>query len=233
METSVYSLSENVTTLLAHPSRLFRAIAEDEDIDATSLFMVGVACFGLYGFAVGLFSGVGGAMVGLFKGALITIFAQLLCLPSLFILSCVAGLPIRLSQTINICAAVTASIGLILVAFAPIAWLFSISTESLGFVVCLSVVIVLLSYHISRRLFRGNGDTPIRSRGLYWWLTLQLVVTLQMTTALRPILIEPGEPWWAEEKKLFIAHFFDSFSSKKKARLQATERRQVHRHRRR
>lgn len=220
-ENTIEVLSDKLTTLLAHPGQLFRDIAEDRDVDAASLFMIGVGCFGLYGFAAGLFGGLSGAFVGLFKGALITVFAQLLCLPSLFILSCVGGLPIRLSQTIKICAAITASLGLILVAFAPVAWLFSISTESLGFVVTLSTLIVFISYYIARRLFRENGDSPLRSRGLHWWLVLQLVVTLQMTTALRPILIEPDEPWWAEEKKLFVGHFLDSFKSKKTAKKKA------------
>ncbi len=215
-ETAPESLNDKLTTLLANPRQLFRDIAEGKDVDAPSLFLIGVACFGLFGFATGLFSGWNGAFVGLFKGALITVLAQLLCLPSLFILSCVGGLPIRFSQVVQICAAITATLGLILVAFAPVAWLFSISTESLGFVVSLSTLIVFIAYHIARRLFRSNEETPLKSRGLHWWLVLQLVVTLQMTTALRPILITPDEPLWAQEKKIFVVHFFDAFRQKKK-----------------
>ena len=38
-----------------------------------------------------------------------------------------------------------------------------------------------------------------------------ILVTLQMTTCLRPLLAKPEQGWWTGEKKFFLAHLASVF----------------------
>jgi hypothetical protein len=84
-------------------------------------------------------------------------------------------------------------------------WLFSVSTLSLTFVVWLHLFSWLVALAFGQR-FLVSAVGANRAAGL--WLVLVLLVSLQMTTYLRPVLWrDAGQPLFAREKLSFFSHF--------------------------
>ena len=49
------------------------------------------------------------------------------------------------------------------------------------------------------------------------WLWILILVTLQMTTGMRPMLAKPETGWWTAEKQFFLAHFSAAFKDQVRA----------------
>jgi hypothetical protein len=143
----------------------------------------------------------------------------LLCLPSLYVFSSVGGAPLTLSQTIMLGAACLAMIGLLLIGLAPVAWLFAVSTESLPFVVVLTFLLWFIAVCFAIRCIRRSRTNPVFQRigGIGIWFIIFIIVSLQMTTCMRPLLVKPDadKGWWTAEKKFFLGHFGSCFDDKK------------------
>ena len=93
------------------------------------LIVCGLVFHTLYGLATGAFGGWDGALMTALKAPLIALCSLGLCLPSLYIVSCIGGLRITLSQTFALASCVLAVVGLLLLGLTPVAWLFSASTN--------------------------------------------------------------------------------------------------------
>src|SRR5262245_22620722 len=85
-----------------------------------------------------------GAILGLFHPGLQTLYAALklpivvlgtafLCTPTFYVFNSILGSKLTLHQTLAAVLFLSASVSLVLVAFAPIAWLFTVSTGAPGF----------------------------------------------------------------------------------------------------
>lgn len=201
-----------LTTLLKAPGRVARLIAlEERGLFAVAVSFLGVAgiCHALFGLALGLFAGWPVALMAAVKMPLVAISALLLCFPSLYVFSCVAGSPISLSQVAALGCSCLAMIGLLLVGLAPVAWLFAISTASLPFMVLLAFLIWLIALVFAARFVGKLGLHPLlrRQAGIRMWFWILILVTLQMTTCMRPMLGAPKAGWWTSEKKFFITHY--------------------------
>ena len=200
--------------LLRAPGTVVARLAADRDLWGPALVLLawGLVFHAVFGFAMGLYGGWGTALMAAAKAPLIVLCALALCVPSLHIFSCVADMPITLAQTLLLGTSVVAMTGLLLVALAPVTWLFAVSTDSLAFVVVLNVAIWFLCVGFSLRLFgRLSVIDPVRHAfGAKWWLVIYVVVSLQMATTMRPLLGTPAEGWWTPGKKFFVAHFIDS-----------------------
>jgi len=140
------------------------------------------------------------------------VFGAALCLPSLYIFSCLSGTQHSLR---NVTAALLMGMGvqgLLLIGFAPIAWIFSQSTSSPSFMGFLYLVMLLVSagfgLALTGRVLAATGD---RARVLWIWNMMFVVVMLQLTTNLRPIV---GEFDGAKlgEKEFFLSHWGRSLS---------------------
>ena len=212
-----------MAALLKSPEHVTNAIAEDKNAIRHGLTLLAYALLfhAIFGLAIGFFGGASVAMMAAIKTPLIALCSLLLCLPSLYVFSSVGGTPITLSQTIMLGAACLAMIGLLLIGLAPVAWLFSASTQNLPFVVMLTIFLWLISVLFAVRFIRRSRANPVFQRigGIGIWFIVFILVSLQMTTCMRPLLEKSvaGKTWWAADKKFFLAHFASCFGEKKTA----------------
>ena len=113
-------------------------------------------------------------------------------------------------------------LAILLVGFAPVAWIFSQSTDTLAWMGFLHLVFWFVATLFGVRFMKsGFSHTNAKSHaGLNVWIIIFLLVALQMTTALRPI-IGKADTFFPTEKKFFLANWFDSLNGpgaeKKKA----------------
>src|SRR5262245_34436437 len=89
--------------------------------------MLGVAivCGVIYGVVVGSFSGHAQWWAAPIKISVGLMVSALVCLPSLYIFSCLSGSQARLSEMFGLLAGLLMLMTLLLIGFAPVAWLFS------------------------------------------------------------------------------------------------------------
>jgi hypothetical protein len=193
--------------------RLLRPREDGEELEANGgaigrLLLGAVVCFAAYGATAGLFQG--GAQVGwsAVKTPLIVLGTALLCLPSLYVFSTLAGARLSPARFAYVLAAFLALLGLLALGLIPINWLFSVSSRSLLFVVWLHMTVWILAVSLARRFLRSVfvEDGPRRAVGL--WLVLFVVVSFQVTTILRPVLWRgPSAPAFDTQRLSFMEHF--------------------------
>ena len=108
---------------------------------------------------------------------------------------------------------------LLLIGFAPVAWVFSQSTESVVAMGALHIVFWFMAVYFGVR-FLALGFKHLSASstaGLNVWIVLFVLVCLQMTTALRP-LVGKAETFLPQQKKFFLTHWIDSLDASSKAR---------------
>ncbi len=207
-------MNNAITGLLKTPASLVRRINEDDSLPGLALQLLfwGLLFHAAYGFAMALFTSSQVALVTACKAPIIALCSILLCIPSLYVFSCVAGRTVSLTQTLALGSATVAMTGLLLIGLTPISWLFSVSTSSLRFVVLMNVTAWAISVSFCSRIFRILGAVDPRKglSGSEWWLIIYIVVSLQMATTMRPLLTISDAGWREPEKKFFLAHFGDS-----------------------
>lgn len=98
----------------------------------------------------------------------------------------------------------------LLIGFAPVAWVFSQSTESLVAMGTLHLIFwVIATYFGLRFLQNGFSHLSLKTEGgLSVWVFIFILVMLQMTTALRP-LIGTSDSLLPEKKKFFVSHWME------------------------
>lgn len=170
-----------------------------------------VLCAALYGAAAGFFQGGRQILVASFKAPLIVLLTLLLCLPSLYVLSTLAGARWTRRSFFAVAAGFAATLGLVLLAVLPIGWLFSVSSRYLGSAVWLHLVLWALVLALGWRFLKGSLEAAGARSGMALWLLLFALVSLQVTTLLRPVLWRPaGAPLFHFGEKLsFLEHLGD------------------------
>lgn len=173
-----------------------------------AMLLITILCSLLYGVVVGSFSMGQQLWVAPAKIATGLLLSALLCLPSLYIFACLSGSKARLAEICGLVLGLLTLMTLLLVGFAPVAWLFSQSTESVTFMgglhLCFWLVAVGFGLHF---LQRGFAHFQARSQsGLNTWIIIFLLVAVQMTTALRPLL-GTSNTLLPKEKKFFLSHW--------------------------
>jgi hypothetical protein len=83
-----------------------------------------------------------------------------------------------------------------------------VSSRSIGFLVWLHLAIWLVSLGFAKRFLRGvlKDDS---SGAISLWLALLFVVSLQVTTMVRPVLWRSPERPLVERERLFFLEHFD------------------------
>jgi hypothetical protein len=137
-----------------------------------------------------------------------------ICLPSLFIFTSLSGAEVTLRGVAGVLCAVLALTALMLIGLTPVAWVFSQSTDSTAFMGTLHILFWLVALSFGLRLLGLLLNLlGIRERlHLKVWATIFVLVSLQMTTALRPI-IGTSDHWLPAEKKFFVAYWFENVVS--------------------
>ncbi|MEM7147605.1 MAG: hypothetical protein AAF591_21000 [Verrucomicrobiota bacterium] len=135
------SFMPTVESMLKKPGRVLHTIREGKSLPLFwHLLVAAVGCLVVFGLVVGSFSfgeQMWAAPVKIVGGVLLS---ALICLPSLYIFSCLTGLDVRAKDVAMVLAAMLCLVGLLLVGFAPVVWIFSQSTTSVVFMGFLALV---------------------------------------------------------------------------------------------
>jgi len=174
-----------------------------------AMLFISVVCSLIYGVIVGSFSGHEqwwAAPVKIAGGLLIS---TLICLPSLYIFACLSGSQARLVEISGMVSGLLMLMTILLIGFAPVAWLFSESTNSLCWMGALHLLFWFVATIFGLRFLNAafSHSNARSNAGLNTWIIIFMLVVLQMTTALRPI-IGRSDTFMPEEKKFFLAHWF-------------------------
>ena len=163
-----------------------------------------------YGFVVGTFSGGMQLWVVPLKILGGLCFAALICLPSLYIFSCLSGARQSVRTVAGIFLQSLTMSGVLLVGFAPVAWLFSQSTHAAAFIGFLHIVFWLVAMVLSLSLLTCAIETMNRRRFgvLRVWSVIFIMVAMQVATMVRP-LVGPYAGLGFQEKRFFAAHWLN------------------------
>lgn len=197
--------------LLRSPKSLIKRLADPGHGALLPFLLLAVIPMVVFGVVLGTFAmheQIWAAPLKLTAGLLLS---GLVCFPSLYIFSCLAGSRAGASQLAATLAGMLALSGLLLLGFAPAVWIFTQATDGYGFM----GFIVLATWFIAAAFgFRFLGSAMISTGAnskvpLAVWSCIFLVVTLQMTTSLRPI-IGRSSRFLTSEKLFFVQHWIQS-----------------------
>jgi len=139
------------------------------------------------------------------------LFAGIICFPSLYIFSILAGSNASAARMGGLLSGMLAMAGLLLMGFAPALWIFAQGTSSFGFMGGLALiswlVALIFAFRFLRVALRETGAT--QNAPLTIWCGIFLLVTLQLSTSLRPIL-GTSDKFLNTEKKFFLQHWSDT-----------------------
>ena len=178
------------------------------------MLMVAIVCSLLYGLVVGTFSMGAQLWAAPVKVAGGLLLAALICLPSLYIFTCLSGSEARLAEMGGLLTGLLMLMTILLIGFAPVAWLFSQSTESVLWMGALHLVFWFIATFFGLR-FLEAGFSHSRARstaGLNIWIIIFMLVAVQMTTALRP-LVGSADTFLPKEKKFFVSYWGECLRS--------------------
>jgi hypothetical protein len=201
--------------LLRRPVQLVAALQQNTSTRLTwILALFALLALAGYGLVVGSFSGGQQWLAAPLKVSLGVVASVVICLPSLFIFTSLSGAEVTLRGVAGALCAVLALTALMLIGLAPVAWVFSQSTDSTAFMGTLHILFWLVALSFGLRLLGLLLNLlGIRERlHLKVWATIFVLVSLQMTTALRPI-IGTSDHWLPAEKKFFVAYWFENVVS--------------------
>lgn len=178
------------------------------------LLVVALIAAALYGLVVGTFSGGAQLWAAPAKITLGLLFCGGICLPSLYVFACLAGTQARLRDVAGMVAGLLALTTLLLFSFAPVAWVFSQSTESVVGMASLHIVFwTVATYFGTRFVHTGMRRLGSRSEAIFkCWTMIFIFVCLQMMTAIRPIVGTAGS-LLPREKKFFLNYWGELIDS--------------------
>jgi len=198
--------------LLRRPHALVVRLADGNHGAHGRFSLMAVVSFLLFGFVLGCFAKHEQLWAAPAKITAGLLFSGVICFPSLYIFATLAGARVASSQLAACFAGALALAGLLLLGFAPAVWIFAESTDSFGFMGSLAIGAWIIAVGFALRFLKsvisatgGTQQGPLRI-----WSVVFLLVTLQMTTSLRPILGR-SHVLLTQEKKFFLQHWGDTF----------------------
>ena len=213
----IRGVPRTIEATLRQPGRMMRQLGQPgSGALVATLVAITVVCSLVYGFVAGTFSGgvqLWAAPVKIMTGLLLS---TLICLPSLYIFSCLSRSRGGLLEVAGLVAGFLALMTVLLVGFAPVAWVFSQSTNSVAAMGALHLLFWTVATAFGWRFLR-QGFMHLQAEsaaGLRVWMAIFLLVAVQMTTALRPI-IGSADTLLPGEKKFFINHWVECLDSPK------------------
>jgi hypothetical protein len=204
-----------VEAILRQPRRLlFQLRQPGAGPLIAGLLGIAAVCSLLYGVLVGTFSGGSQVWIAPVKITGGLFLSTLICLPSLYIFACLGGSKAPLRELIGWVAGLLALMTILLIGFAPVAWLFSQSTESGVWMGALHLLFWGVATIFGLRFIKsGFAHSQAKSdAGLNSWVLVFILVALQMTTALRPI-VGTSAAFLPKEKKFFLSYWGECLSA--------------------
>ncbi len=216
-----------IESILRQPRRVLYQLRQPGQVGLIlSLLLLAIFCSLVYGAVVGTFSMKTQLWAAPVKIALGLLLSGFICLPSLYIFSALSGSQARLVEVFGLMAGLLALSTVLLIGFAPVAWVFSQSTQSVPAMGALHLGFWLIATYFGLRfLHHGFKHLGVRSSsGLTVWMIVFLLVALQMTTALRP-LVGTSDTFLPAltEKKFFMNHWADCMKPNPQSRSQSRE----------
>lgn len=207
----ISGILEAAEAVLRQPRRILFQIGEGGGV---TLLLYGLSILGLiaYGLVVGSFSGGEQWWAAPTKIAGGLVISSLICLPSLYVFSCLAGSHASIRQIIGLVGGLLAVMTLLLIGFAPVAWVFSQSTESVTTMGILHLLFWGIAMYFATAFFQTGFRELVAAKDgsvLKVWLMVFVVVVLQMSTALRPI-IGTSDSYLPTDKRFFLGHWLQS-----------------------
>ena len=203
-----------IEALLKQPGRVIYELQQNWRMTFSAWLLIfallGIAAYGL---VVGSFSGGMQLWIAPAKLSIGTLLSILICLPSLYIFACLAGVETRVRTIAGVLFAAVALTALLLIGFAPVAWIFSQATDSVAFMGGLHLVLWAIAVGFGLRLI-GATSRLLSGYGqghMNLWSLIFILVCLQMMTTLRPI-IGASDRFLPGEKKFFLAHWLETMS---------------------
>lgn len=174
------------------------------------LLIVAIVCAAIYGVVVGAFSGKDQYWIAPVKITGGMLVSALICLPSLYIFTCLSGSRARLAEIFGLVMGMLMLTTMLLIGFAPVAWLFSQSTESVNWMGTLHLMFWFIAAFFGLRFLNTafSHSQAKSNAGFNTWVVIFMLVVVQMTTALRPI-IGTSPDFFPKEKKFFLSHWAD------------------------
>ncbi|HEY6323332.1 MAG TPA: hypothetical protein VJA16_17450 [Thermoanaerobaculia bacterium] len=201
------SLFAAFNELLNRPLALVQRARGGDRLGTGKLFAGALVCYVLYGLAAGCFTGGQDLLLAAAKAPLVIALTLLLCLPSLYVFGALSGVEWSPRLLLALAAGFAGTLGLLLVGLVPVVWLFSVSSRYLAAAVWLHVLLWLLTLAFGWRFLRLSLREA-GGRGIMLpWLLLFCLVSFQVATFLRPVLVrDPGEPFFATGKLSMFEH---------------------------
>lgn len=207
-----------IEALLRQPRRLmFQLRQPGAGKLIASMLFVAIICSAIYGVIVGSFSGGDQWWAAPVKVTCGLLVSTLICLPSLYIFTSLSGAQARLVEIFGLVTGLLLLMTLLLIGFAPVAWLFSESTNHIAWMGFLHLLFWSIATIFGLRFLQaGFAHAKARSNsGLNTWAVIFVLVVLQMTTALRPIIGPTEATFLPTQKVFFLTHWFNCLDSPK------------------
>ena len=148
-----------IEALLRQPRRLLYQLRQPGAGGLiVQMLFVSAVCAAVYGFVAGTFSGgmqLWAAPVKITGGLLVS---AAICLPSLFIFTCLSGSQSRLAEVCGLLAGLLMLMTILLMGFAPVAWIFSQSTESIAWMGTLHLAFWFVATLFGVRFLKNGFD---------------------------------------------------------------------------
>lgn len=204
-------LREWIEALLRHPKGLAEHPATDGRRALVGFLAIAVGSLWVYGLVLGTFAfheQLWAAPLKILGG---TFFAALICFPSLYIFAALGGAEISVNRLAALLGGMLALTGMLMLGFAPAVWIFTQATSSLGFMGFLALgawlIAMMFGFRFLFAALRIHG--AVQGGPLTIWAIIFLLVGLQLTTTLRPILGRADDVF-TSEKKFFLEHWADT-----------------------
>lgn len=197
--------------LLKQPERLAAHLTgADNGYLTRHLSVMAILGMAAYGVVVGLFPGGMQIAVVPAKLAGSLLLAAIICWPSLYILLCLSGAKQSARDVTGLLAASLALLVVLMAGFAPVAWIFTQSTHSADFMGGLHLLLWMVSCLFALRRLGAwlTGLNGKAMQALPIWCFIFILVCMQMTTTLRP-LMGPFSGWNLEPRDFFLHAWFN------------------------
>ncbi|NWK57063.1 hypothetical protein HW115_15680 [Verrucomicrobiaceae bacterium N1E253] len=197
--------------LLKKPLSVIYEVNQGNNKPLKALIIISLASLTIFGLVLGMFSSGDQLWAAPLKVIGGIFFSALICLPSLYIFGALGGMDAKIQHVVGVMLTFLAITSLLLVGFAPVVWLFSTSSNSLVFFGFLSLGIWLVCLIFGLRVISRSSRSMGGGKGghLNIWAIIFIMVTLQMTTTLRPIIGTSEHFLNFEEKRFFLRYWFE------------------------
>jgi hypothetical protein len=202
------SLSATFDAMIKRPGEISYGLLESKTPQLKMFLMIiFLLCSAGYGIIMGSFSGGNQFWSAPLRFTTGWLLSALICLPSLHIFSSLSGGRQSFNESASLLLQSMTLNAIILIGFAPVAWIFSQSTDGIAFMGTIHLTAWLIGAFFAKslisncmRVYNGEGGFIALWSGIY------ILVALQMSTTLRP-LVDVYEPVAWNEKLFFIKHW--------------------------